>query len=202
MQASATRILFVAGSARTGSFNVQLAEYGARLSEAAGIPAAVCHLGDYPMPIYHGDDERAEGPPANAVKLKALFGLHTGILIASPEYNASFSPLLKNALDWVSRVRDEDSSVPLDVFRTRVFALASASPGGTGGIRGLNAVRTVLELGLGALVLPDQVLIPRAANAFDDTGRLSDATLSQRFKEQIEKLAYAATALHGDVAVE
>ena len=84
--------------------------------------------------------------------------VHTGIFIASPEYNASISPLLKNSLDWVSRIRREGEE-PLAVFKTRVFALGAASPGGMGGIRGLVTARTVLEMGLSALVLPDQFLM-------------------------------------------
>lgn len=193
----APRLLFLSGSARTGSFNRQLAELGARIAEANGIPSAFCDLGDYPMPLYDGDNERLEGPPVNARKLKSLFALHTGILITCPEYNASLSPLLKNTLDWISRVREENDEEAIDVFRTRVFALASASPGGMGGLRGLNAVRTVLELGLGALVLPDQVAVPRAGAAFDDHGHLADRAAQERFKDQIEKLARAARLLHG-----
>ena len=190
------RLLFFAGSARTGSFNKQVAELGARIAEANGIPSTFADLGDYPMPLYDGDIERVDGAPENARKLKALFTEHTGILISCPEYNASISPLLKNTLDWVSRVRDEDEA-PNEVYRTRVFALASASPGGMGGLRGLYAVRHVLELGLGALVLPDQVAVPRAADAFDDNGHLKDAAAQERFKVLIEKLARAAKVLHG-----
>ena len=138
----------------------------------------------------------ADGVPEAARKLLALFQAHTGIFIASPEYNASISPLLKNTLDWISRIRD-DGSAGLEVYKTRVFALGSASPGGTGGMRGLVTVRTVLEMGLGALVLPDQVLVPRAATAFDDHGHLIDKDAQGRLKAVIVKLAYASRVLHG-----
>lgn len=194
------KLLFLSGSAREASFNKRLARLGHRIADANGIPSAFADLADYPMPIYSGDDESANGPPENARKLKALMALHEGILIASPEYNASISPLLKNALDWVSRVRDDedgDGSGPLDVYRTRVFALAAASPGGTGGMRGLVTVRTVLEMGLGALVLPEQFLVPRAMNAFDADGHLVDKDAQTRFNDMIEKLARAARVLHG-----
>lgn len=192
----ATRLLFVSGSTREGSYNKKLAQLGARIAEVNGIASAFADLGDYPMPIYDGDLETGEGPPENARKLKALFELHTGILISSPEYNASISPLLKNTLDWISRVREEGEA-PNEVFRTRVFALAAASPGGLGGLRGLYTIRHVLELGLGALVLPEQFAVPRAGEAFEENGHLKDLAAQERFKAAIMKLARAARVLHG-----
>lgn len=189
-------LLFIAGSSRAGSFNKRLARLGADIAHANGIPSTFADLGDYPMPLYDGDAEAASGVPENARKLLALMAVHTGIFIASPEYNASISPLLKNSIDWVSRIRD-DNNAGLEVFKTRVFALGAASPGGTGGMRGLVAVRNVLEMGLNALVLPDQVLVARAMNAFDDNGHLADKEAQGRFKVAIQKLASAAKVLHG-----
>src|SRR3990167_1383255 len=101
------RLLFFAGSARAGSHNKKLARLGHMIAEANGIPSTFVDLGDYPMPIYHGDLEAAEGQPENAKKLKAVMEAHSGVFIASPEYNASITPLLKNTLDWVSHVRSE-----------------------------------------------------------------------------------------------
>ncbi len=190
------RLLFVSGSARKNSVNKQLARLGVAIAEANGIPATFLDLGDYPMPIYDGDLEAEEGPPDQARKLKHVMGLHTGIFIASPEYNSSISPLLKNAIDWVSRVREDDEE-PLEVFRTRVFAIGAASPGTLGGLRGLNAVRQVLELGVGALVLPEQFAVARAGDAFDEHGHLKDKDMQGKFKTQIQKLARAAHVLHG-----
>jgi chromate reductase, NAD(P)H dehydrogenase (quinone) len=190
------RLLFFAGSARAGSFNKRLARLGSEIAHANGIPATFADLGDYPMPLYDGDMDATDGPPDNAKKLLALMQVHTGIFIACPEYNASITPLLKNSLDWVSRIRT-DNSAGLEVFKTRVFALGAASPGGTGGMRGLVTVRNVLEMGLGALVLPDQVILPRAANAFDDHGHLVDKEAQDRFKVVIQKLSRAARVLHG-----
>lgn len=190
------RLLFIAGSARTGSFNKRLAQLGAKIAEANGIPSTFADLADYPLPLYLADDETVDGIPANARKLLALMQVHSGIFIASPENNASISPLLKNTLDWVSRIRD-DNSAGLEVYKTRVFALGAASPGGTGGMRGLVAVRNVLEMGLNAVVLPDQVLVPRAMSAFDDHGHLADKDAQERFKVVIQKLARAARLLHG-----
>lgn len=190
------RLLFIAGSAREASFNKRLARLGHEIADANGIPSAFADLGDYPMPIYDGDAETAGGPPENARKLQALMRLHTGIFIAAPEYNASVTPLLKNALDWVSRVRNEGEA-PLEVYRTRVFALGSASPGGFGGMRGLMALRQVLEVGLGALVLPDQIAVPKAAEAFEDNGHLKDKGQMEHLKNVVQRLARAALVLHG-----
>ena len=194
--ASEPRLLFIAGSAREKSWNKRLARLGATIAEANGIASAFADLGDYPMPIYCGDIETKDGAPENARKLKALMKVHSGIFIASPEYNASFSPLLKNAIDWVSHTRDEGEQ-PLEVFKTRVFALGSASPGGMGGLRGLSQLRLVFELGLNALVLPDQFAVPRAADAFDDHNHLKNKEAQENFKSLIQKLARAAHVLHG-----
>ena len=190
------RLLFFAGSSRAGSFNKQLARLGSMIAEANGIPSTFADLGDYPMPIYNGDLEAAEGQPENAHKFKALMMAHSGIFIASPEYNAAFSPLLKNTIDWVSHTRDAGEA-PLEVFRTRVFALGSASNGGLGGLRGLSMLRLVFELGLGALVLPDQFALPRAADAYDEHGHLKNKDQQEQLKTVIQKLARAARVLHG-----
>jgi chromate reductase len=190
------RLLFFAGSSRAGSFNKKLARLGAMIAEANGIPATFADLGDYPMPIYNGDLEAAEGQPENAHKFKELMAAHSGIFIASPEYNASITPLLKNTLDWVSHVRAPGMSGP-EVYRSRVFALGSSSPGGMGGLRSLTTVRQVLELGLGALVLPDQFAVPRAAEAYDEHGHLKNKDSQETFKALIQKLARAAHLLHG-----
>lgn len=190
------RLLFIAGSSREKSWNKRLAQLGEKIADANGIAGTFADLGDYPMPIYNGDDELRDGPPENARKLKALMKVHQGVFIASPEYNASFSPLLKNALDWVSHVRD-DGETPLEVYKTRVFALGAASPGGMGGLRGLSQLRLVLEIGLGALVLPDQFAVPRAVDAFDENGHLKNKDSQETFKLLIQKLARAANVLHG-----
>jgi chromate reductase, NAD(P)H dehydrogenase (quinone) len=193
---TATKLLFMAGSAREGSINKRLAQLGATIAEANGIGATFADLGDYPMPLYDADLQARDGIPDNALKLEALMKVHTGVFIACPEYNASITPLLKNTLDWLSRIRNEDEE-PLAVFKTRVFALGASSPGGMGGLRGLNAVRTVLELGLGALVLPDQFAVPRAHDAYDEHGHLNNKDSQDNFKKLIHKLARAAHVLHG-----
>ncbi len=193
---SPVKLLFFSGSARRGSHNVRLAKLGVSIAEANGIDATFADLGDYPMPLYDADLQTADGIPDAARKFEALMKVHHGVFIACPEYNASITPLLKNTLDWLSRIRN-DGEVPLAVFKTRVFALGSSSPGGMGGLRGLNTVRTVLELGLGALVLPDQFAVPRAMEAYDEHGHLKNKDQNEQFKHLIQKLVRAAHVLHG-----
>lgn len=189
-------LLFIAGSSREKSFNKRLAKLGADIAHANGITSTFADLGDYPMPIYNGDLEATSGPPENARKLKNVMKAHGAVFIASPEYNASFSPLLKNAIDWVSHIRDAGEE-PMEVFRTRVFALGAASPGGMGGLRGMSQLRLVLELGVGALVLPEQFAVPRAVDAFDEHGHLKNKEQQEAFKKLIQKLARAARVLMG-----
>lgn len=194
-----TRLLFFAGSAREASHNKRLARLGNTIATANGIVSTFADIGDYPMPIYDGDAEARDGVPDNALKLRALMQAHQGIFIASPEYNASYTPLLKNALDWVSRIKDEEA-IAVPVYKTRVFALGSASPGAFGGIRSLAAIRSVLELGLGALVLPDQIAVPKAHEAFDEHGHLKDKAAQEKFKAIIQRLAHAAKIMRSEPA--
>ncbi len=168
---SKPRILAFAGSARTGSHNHRLVLVAAEGARAAGADVAVLNLEDYPLPLFDEDLEREQGTPQNATKLKRLFLDHDGLLIASPEYNSSITPLLKNTIDWVSR--SAEGEPPLAAYRGKVAALMATSPGGLGGLRGLVHVRSILS-SIGVIVLPDQIAVPRAFEAFDDQGRLTD----------------------------
>jgi NAD(P)H-dependent FMN reductase len=185
------KILVLSGSARTGSYNTRLAALAAKELARSDAEVTRISLADYPMPIYDGDAEAASGPPANAVKLKRLFTTHQGVLITSPEYNASVTPLLKNAIDWVSRVR-EGREAPLAAYKGRVFALAAASNGTYGGLRSLLALRHVLELGCGALVIPEQLAVREAASAFDDMDELRDARAARMLTAMVQRLVAMA----------
>ena len=185
------RLLFFAGSAREGSYNKKLARLGCHIAEANGIEAVFVDLKDYPMPIYDGDLEAADGPPERARAFKALLGEYGGVFIASPEYNSSVTPLLKNTLDWVSRVRAKGES-GLEVFQSRVFALGGASPGYYGGMRCLLHLRQILAVGMGAPVIPQQIALPRAAAAFEEDGSLKDEAQQKLCANVVEALAIAA----------
>jgi NAD(P)H-dependent FMN reductase len=188
---SVPKILVFAGSIRTGSFNARLAALAAKELALAGADVTRISLEDYPLPLYDGDDELNSGVPANAGKLKAMVAAHRGVFIASPEYNASVTPLLKNAIDWISRSR-ERGEPPLEVFKHRVFALGGASDEPFGALRSLMALRQILELGCGALVLPEQVTVFQASEAFDDMDNLKDESAAAALKRVAQRLAEAA----------
>ncbi|HMP78467.1 MAG TPA: NAD(P)H-dependent oxidoreductase [Pirellulaceae bacterium] len=156
-------ILAISGSARRGSWNSRLLNIAADAVEVAGGKVTRLEMRDYPLPLYDEDLEKDEGLPPLVRQLRSLFVEHQGLLIASPEYNSSITPLLKNVIDWVSR--PVVGEPPLAAFRGKVAALFSASPGALGGLRGLVHVRSILG-NIGVLVLPDQLAIPRAHQAF------------------------------------
>ncbi len=189
---STPKILVFAGSVRTGSMNAQLAALAAKEFALAGADTTRISLLDFPMPIYDGDLENRSGPPEAAIMLKKMMQQHQGIFIASPEYNASITPLLKNTLDWVSRVR-EGREPPLAVYKDRAFALGGASNGQYGAMRSLLAVRQVLEIGCGALVIPDQIAVSRAADAFDEMDNFKDESNSKRLKGVVQSLIQFAS---------
>ncbi len=124
--------------------------------------------------------------------LKKMMQQHHGIFIASPEYNASITPLLKNTIDWVSRVR-EDREPPLAVYKDRAFAIGGASNGNYGAMRSLLALRQVLEIGCGALVIPDQIAVSRAADAFDEMDNFKDEANAKRLTGVVQSLIQFAS---------
>jgi chromate reductase len=148
-------------------------------------------LTDYPMPFYHGDLEASEGPPLKAREFKALLTEYQGVFIASPEYNSSITPLLINTLDWVTRVRGRGET-GLEVYKSRVFAISGASPGYYGAMRSLLHLRQILEVGMGATVIPQQLALPRAAEAFEADGNLKDKAQQGLLTGVVEALVIAA----------
>ena len=188
------KILVFAGSLRTGSYNARLAALATKLLALAEAEPTRISLQDFPLPFYDGDLEAKSGPPEHAVKLKHLMMQHAGVFIAAGEYNASVTPLLKNTIDWISRVRGQNEA-PLAAFRNRIFALGAASPGPLGGYRALMALRQVLELGCGATVLPEQVAVRDAASAFDADDGLRDPRSAEALKSLLARLVDAARYL-------
>jgi chromate reductase, NAD(P)H dehydrogenase (quinone) len=167
---AALKILVIPGSLRTGSFNAKLAAAAAHQFALAGVDVTRLSLADFPLPIYDGDLQTRSGVPKNAVDLKRMIGAHHGVLIVTPEYNSSVPPLVKNTIDWVSRVQDAHESRG-QVFRGRAFAIASASQSRLGGARALAALRLIL-CACHALVIPDQLALAFATDAYDDMDRL------------------------------
>ena len=167
---SALKILVIPGSLRTGSLNARLAAAAAYEFAQAGVEVTRISLGDFPLPIYDGDLQTKSGVPKNAVNLKRMIAAHHGVLLVSPEYNSSVPPLVKNAIDWVTRVQDAQESRG-QVFRERVFAIAAASESRLGGSRCLAALRQILSA-CQATVIPNQLALSFAGEAYDDMDRL------------------------------
>ncbi len=180
---STPKILAFAGSTRAGSYNKQLVRFAADAARAAGAEVTFLDLRDLPLPLFDEDLESEHGLPDNAKKKKALFRDHDAFLIASPEYNSSITAVLKNAIDWASRSESDDEPA-LSAYRGKTAALLSASPGALGGLRGLVHLRAILG-NIGVIVLPDQVALSKASEAFDAAGQLNE----ERPAKQVVALA-------------
>jgi chromate reductase len=167
---SALKILVIPGSLRTGSLNARLAATAAGEFAQAGADVTRISFADFPLPIYDGDLQSKSGVPKNAVNLKRMMAAHHGVLIVTPEYNSSVPALVKNAIDWVSRVQDAHETRG-QVFREHPFAIAAASEGRLGGTRALAALRLILSA-CHATVIPNQLALSFASQAYDDMDRL------------------------------
>jgi NAD(P)H-dependent FMN reductase len=167
---SALKILVIPGSLRSGSLNAKLAAVAAHALAQEGAEITRISLGDFPLPIYDGDLQAKSGVPKNAVNLKRMIAAHHGVLLVTPEYNSSVPALVKNSIDWVSRVQDPNESRG-QVFRERAFAIAAASGNRLGGARALAALRLILTA-CHAMVVPNQLALPFADDAYDDKDRL------------------------------
>ena len=169
---SALKILVIPGSLRTGSHNARLAAAAAHELAQAGAEVTRISLGDFPLPIYDGDLQAKSGAPKHAVNLKLMIGAHHGVLIVTPEYNSSVPALVKNTIDWVTRVQDAHETRG-QVFRDRAFAIAAASESRLGGTRALAALRLIL-VACHATVIPSQLALSFAAEAYDDRDQLKN----------------------------
>ncbi|UCH83632.1 MAG: NAD(P)H-dependent oxidoreductase [Candidatus Latescibacterota bacterium] len=188
------KILAFAGSARRGSYNKMLVNNAAAGAKADGAKVTLVDLRGFPMPLYDADLEAADGIPASALEFKKLMASNDGFLIASPEYNGFFPPLLKNVIDWASRRVDDEPAY--NGFEGKVAAIMAASPGALGGLRALAHLRTLLA-NMRVMVLPDQKGVPNASNAFDDQGVLTDVRTREAVERMGARLAQTLMKLHG-----
>jgi NAD(P)H-dependent FMN reductase len=182
-----TTILVFSGSSRAGSLNGKLAALAAAKINAAGGSATLISLADYPLPLV--DATGFGNAPEAATKLRALIDNHKGLFLASPEYNAGYAPALKNALDWSTVAKP---GAPATGLAGKVVGLGAASPGPMGGYRGLTQLRTVLELGLGALVIPEMAAVGGGDAAFTADGGLADERTAGFFDAVIARLVKEA----------
>lgn len=171
------RLLAMTGSARRESYNRKILNIISEGAKRAGAEVSFVEPYNYPLPLYDGDLEATSGLPEAATELQQLFAGHDGLLLAGPEYNGFFSPLIKNTLDWISRPMVDGSGRPGTIHvRGKPACIASASPGAMGGIRSLQHTRLYLS-NLGFIVLPDQVGVPFANKVFADDGAMTDERL-------------------------
>lgn len=175
LRGTAPKILLFAGSTRAGAYSGRTADAAMKELAVQGADVTRISLADYPLPIMDEDLEREKGVPDSALKLARLFAAHDGVMICTPEYNGSIPPLLKNAIDWVSRVH-RDGGRPIKPYVGRVVAICSSSDGHFAGIRSANHLRAVLSH-IGMEVISPQVSVPRGGEAFDDNGAFRDERL-------------------------
>jgi chromate reductase len=183
---AAPKILIIPGSLRSGSHNVKLAMAVAYEFAQAGLDVTRISLGDYPLPIYDGDLQAKSGVPKNAVNLKRMLGAHHGVVIVTPEYNSSIPSLVKNTIDWITRVQDPHETRG-QVFREKPFAIAAASEGRLGGTRALAALRLILSA-CHATVVPSQLALSFADQAYDDMDRLKKEADIEALKALVTQL--------------
>jgi NAD(P)H-dependent FMN reductase len=183
---AAPKILIIPGSLRTGSRNAKLAAAAADAFAQAGVEVTRISLGDFALPIYDGDLQAKSGVPKNAINIKRMMAAHNGVLLVTPEHNSSVPALLKNSIDWVSRVQDPNESRG-QVFRERAFAIAAASEGRLGGTRALAALRLILSA-CHATVIPNQLALSFADEAYDDMDRLKHASDIESLQALVRQL--------------
>jgi chromate reductase len=171
------RVLVFGAALRAESTNARLAALVARLIADTGASVDHATMREFDMPLYDGDMEDAEGLPSGALVLRDRLEWCDAFVISSPEYNGSVPGVLKNAIDWVSRVRPQP-------FKTKHALLVSASPSQFGGNRGLWSLRIPLEH-LGTRVYPDMFSLARSYDGFTEDGRLTDPGLQQRLTETV-----------------
>ena len=183
---SALKILVIPGSLRTGSHNVKLAAAAAYEFAQFGADVTRISLSDFPLPIYDGDLQAKSGLPRNAINLKRMIGAHHGVLIVTPEYNSSVPPLVKNTIDWITRVQDQNETRG-QVFREKPFAIAAASESRLGGSRALAALRLILTA-CQATVIPSQLALSFADQAYNDMDRLKNTADIEAMKALVKQL--------------
>ena len=190
-------LLVFAGSTRTGSHNRKLAHAAAEMARAAGAQVTVLDLAAHELPLYNADLE-ARGTPRDVVRLKEIFHAHPAWIVCSPEYNGSYTALLKNTIDWVSSPIKGDPlwSSGTKPFAGKVVGLLSASPGAMGGLRSLSHLAPLLS-NLQCWLTPKQFALGRAGDAFDASGQLVAEPARQSVQGVVEQALWAAQRFQG-----
>ncbi len=190
-----SRIVAFAGSTRQGSINRISLGFAIEGARDAGIEVELIDLKDYPMPLYDADWHQTNGVPETTARLREKMISAQGLLIASPEYNSSITPLLKNTIDWLSQsvsdgVGKGGGRLP---FEGKITGMMSASAGGFGGVRALPHVAAIFS-NLGAIVLPI-VAVPAGDKVVNADGGITNERAVQMLRQlgaRVAKLALSA----------
>ena len=197
---SPASLLVFAGSTRQQSFNRKLAHATAAIARDAGASVTLLELSDFDIPLYNADLE-AQGTPADVIRLKELLWQHPAWIVCSPEYNGSYTALLKNTIDWASSpvAGDPDWSDGTKPFRGKVVGMLSASNGRLGGLRSQSHLAPLL-INLECWLAPRAYALSGAASAFDERGALLQEEHRQGVRGVVEQVLWAAERLQGEVA--
>ena len=197
IQPQPTKLLVFAGSTRKASFNRQLATAAADMARASGAEVMHIELADFDVPIYNADLE-AQGTPADVMKLKQIMFEHPAWLICSPEYNGSYTALLKNTIDWVSSPVKSDPAWKdgFKSFTGKVVGVLSASPGAMGGLRSQSHLVPLL-INMQCWVAPKAFALGKAADAFDANGKLVNEFHVKQVQAVVDQVLFASARLAG-----
>ena len=197
--AKQVKILAFAGSLREHAYSKRVVKIAVQGAEDAGAEVTYIDLRDYPLPIYNQDDEEKDGFPENARKLQKVLAEHDGLLIASPEDNASLPGALKNAIDWASRPSDEYKMG--EVFKGKTAAIMTESPGAFGSVRCLGHLRGVLTTLL-VNVLPSEIAVGKVHEMFDGNGvAMTDAKMKKILEDLGASLVGILKKTRGEIEV-
>ena len=186
------KILAFSGSGRKDSYNKKVVQVAAQGAIEAGAEVMIVDLAEFDMPIFNEDLESEKGMHPGGQKFKELLMQHDGFLISSPEYNSSYSALLKNSIDWASR--QVEGEKPMQAYKGKVAGIMGASPGALGGLRGLVNLRMLLE-NIGVMVLPGQKAVSKAHTLLDDKGQIGDEKTQTALKNIAKELVDTLTKL-------
>ena len=193
------KILAFAGSLREHSYSKRVVKAAMKGAISAGADVTFVDLRDYPMPIYNQDDHEKEGFGENALAFQKLLDEHQGFIICSPEYNASLPASLKNVLDWASRKSEKYEQGA--VFKGKVAAILTESPGAFGGIRCLSHLRGILSILL-VNVLPSEIAVGGVSKMFEGNGEeMTDEKMRATLEKVGESLVDMLKKTHGEVEV-
>jgi chromate reductase len=178
-----SKIIIFSTSARAGSYNQKLADYALNyLSQKPSYEVEMLYIQSYELPLFHPDMER----PSKLMQLKEKFIAADGLIVASCEYNSSFSPLFKNMIDWLSLSDLGEPPLALTAFRNKMALVCSASPGNLGGIRSTQATHLLLN-NLDMSMIPYTFNLPSAHDIIDT---FDIHPLADKFKQLLDKFSH------------